>query len=235
MLDAERRFTVPEVPDVWLFPDTRDVTGFYAYPANPRVARDDQGAPQISLVVYGRKAGGSFEPRGAVLTLTTSLDLTPEEAARLRAVLSQKVAAQPGGGTPPAAKLLNADVAQADVEVRLADGVVLTGDPATSGGNRCSFNVKLDAAQTRSLRAAWDRGLPDARITYRLRLRPGPSASTVELHQSAWTERTGTRRTEGSSSDVTVSSDATTSPSLTLQGPLGPAGDLRTGVTQVEL
>jgi hypothetical protein len=236
MIDVERRFTVPEVPDVWVFPaGERDSTGFYAYPAAPRVARDDRGAPEASLVVYGSKGGGAFEPRGAVLTLTTTLDLTPEETARLRSALSRKVATQAGGDVPSAAMLLSPDVVAADVEVRLADGVVLTGAAATTGGSRCSFNVKLDAAQTRSLRAAWDRGLPDARATYRLRLRPGPSTATVELHQAAWSERTGTQRTEGSTSDLTVSSDAATAGSLTLEGPLGPAGGLGARVTQVEL
>jgi hypothetical protein len=237
MIDVKRRFTVPEVPDVWVFPaGERDVTGFYAYPAAPRVARDDRGAPEANLVVYGSKvAGGAFAPRGAVLTLTTTLDLTPEETAHLRSALSRKVAAQAGGGAPPAAMLLSPDVVAADVEVRLADGVVLTGAAATTGGSRCSFNIKLDAAQTRSLRAAWDRGLPDARATYRLRLRPGPSAATVELHQATWSEQTGTQRTEGSTSDLTVSRDAATAGSLTLEGPLGPAGGLGASVTQVEL
>jgi hypothetical protein len=236
MLDVEQRFSVPEVPGVWIFPDTRDVAGFYTYPAAPRVARDDRGAPEVSLVVYGRKGGGgSFEPRGAVLTLTTTLDLSPDERDRLRAVLSRKVATQAGGGAPSAATLLSADVARADVEVRLAEGVVLTGDPATSGSHRCSFNVKLDADQTRSLQAAWDRGLPDAHITYRLRLRPGPSTSTVELHQAAWIERSGTRQTEGSANDLAISTDTPTAGSLTLKGPLGSPGDLQAGVTQVEL
>ena len=237
MIDVERRFTVPEVPHVWVFPaGERDVTGFYAYPAAPRVARDDRGTPEASLVVYGSKGGGgAFEPRGAVLTLTTTLDLTPEETARLRSALSRKVAAQAGGGAPAAAILRSPDVAAADVEVRLADGVVLTGAASTTGGSRCSFNVKLDAAQTRSLRAAWDRGLPDARITYRLHLRPGPSAATVELHQASWSERSDTQRAEGSRSDLTVSRKAATAGALTLEGPLGPAGGLGASVTQVEL
>jgi hypothetical protein len=237
MMDVERRFTVPEVPDVWVFPaGARDVTGFYAYPAVPRIARDDRGAPEASLVVYGAKGGGgAFEPRGAVLTLTTTLDLTAEETARLRSALSRKVATEAEGGAPPAAVLRSPEVVAAEVEVRLADGVVLTGAAATTGGSRCSFNVKLDAAQTRSLRAALDRGLPDARISYRLRLRPGPSASTVELHQAAWSERSDTQRTEGSTSDLTVSRKAATAGSLVLEGPLGPTGGLGAGVTQVEL
>jgi hypothetical protein len=236
MIEVQRRFTVPEVPDVWVFPSGKgDVTGFYAYPAAPRVARDARGAPAASLVVYGSKSGGgAFEARGAVLTLTTTLDLTSEEASRLRSALSRKVAAQAGGGAAPV-KLLSADVVTADVEVRLADGVVLTGAAATTGGSRCSFNVKLDAAQTRSLQAAWDRGLPDARVTYRLRFRPGPSAATVELHQAAWSEQTGTQRMEGSTSDLTVSRDAATVGALTLEGRLGPAGGLGATVTQVEL
>src|SRR5215831_10526322 len=36
--------------------------GIYAVAAGPRVARDSDGSPQVSLILYGKRASGLFEP-----------------------------------------------------------------------------------------------------------------------------------------------------------------------------
>jgi len=75
MIDRRKTVAV-DVADVLVYGDDTAKTVFYALPARPRLALDEQGRPQLSLVAYGSKGAAGFTARGGILTLTTSLQLT---------------------------------------------------------------------------------------------------------------------------------------------------------------
>jgi hypothetical protein len=240
VLEPQKRFDIADVPGIWCFPDDRDGAGFYALAAAPRVARGPGGEPQLGLSVYGRRDGDSFVPDGGVLTLTTSLELQGDEAALVAAALSRRLAAaaaEPDAAAPPPpAHLLAADVVEAEVEVRLADGVELHGSATTAGAFRSSFNEKLDAEQAASLAAAWARGLPDAASSYRLRLRPTGGSSSLAVASTDWVAQAGTEQTGGSAAAFRVAAEPPAESTLTLEGPLAASGDeLDAAINRVEL
>jgi hypothetical protein len=92
MLRAER-ISFAELRDVLVFPDDASETLFYASSAKPRLVRDDDGKPEISLLPYGKKSGGVFAPSGGVMSATVSLALTPAEEKQLNELLRKRVAA----------------------------------------------------------------------------------------------------------------------------------------------
>ena len=66
MLIQDGQFTFPDFSGVFVYPDDRRQNAFYAIPQQPRIARDSEGKPEISLMVYGKGHGPSFVPTGAV-------------------------------------------------------------------------------------------------------------------------------------------------------------------------
>jgi hypothetical protein len=235
VLDTTQRFSVPEVPGAWIFPDDGDPRGFYAVPSAPRIALDENGRDELSLVVYGRTHHGSFVPTGALLTLTTSLELSAEETQALLAILSRRTAAEPSEGAQPPVHLLAFDAESGEAEAALTEGLVLRGAPSLTGGFRCSFSEKLDAEQARSLQTAWDGGLADARLSYRLRLRSPGSSSSLEVEHTTWSRRSGEVTDAGSATAVAVAASAGSAHELTLAGPLAASGLLADARAQVEL
>jgi hypothetical protein len=227
MLDAEQRFMLSGLPGVWVFADDRDPTGFYALPAKPRIASDD-GRAQLGLVLYGKNDHGSFVPRGGVLTLTTALTLAQDELQQVMAGLSRKLAAAASGdGSPVLPRLLAADVTAASVQVQLTTGVSLAGTPSSAGGYRCSLNEKLDADQARALRTAWSAGLPEARGSYRLELRPRPASSSAQLSSVTFSQTQGDETTTGSHAALGLHVTAAQAATLVVEGGLdvGSIGD----------
>ena len=236
MLDVAGKFIVPDVPGISVFPDDQETAGFYAFPDVPRLAQDDEGRPELSLVVYGKQNDSTSETRGAVLTMTTSLALTPDEERRLIAALTRRPFADAAPGqSPPTPKLLAPDVEEGSVEVRLIEAVVLSGATSGIGANRCTFNEKLDGERARSLEEAWRQGLPDARIAYRLLLRRGPSISSFGFDHTAWAVRTREGAETGASGGLTASASAGRQSRLTLEGPLAGPEDLERSLSRVEL
>ena len=187
MLDSQHSLTLPQVPGLLLFADDRLAHGFYAV-APPRVSLDESGALQLGLMIYGQKERSTetFQVRGAVLTLTTGIELAPaEEQAALTALRQQLKAQAPADGetaVPVEPLLLAVDWLGGDIEVTLSKALTLTGTVAGVGAVRCSLQRKLDAAAAAELRRDWEAGLPHGRIVYRMRARSatGPLALTLE-------------------------------------------------------
>lgn len=186
MLDPEGRFTLPGLPGVQIFPDDRMAAGFYAIPEAPRIACDGGGTPQIGLMLYGRKGtGGAFEATGGLLSLTTTLELTPAEEETLRSALARRLAAQdpPVPGVP---QRLSPEWLDTEVTVHLIPGFDLQGKPSMTGGNLCTFQHKLTADQAKALQKAWRDGLQEASATYRASVRAAPrGGSTFEMRSAA--------------------------------------------------
>ena len=70
--------------------DPGDVDRVFACPSAPRIARDEEGRPQLSLVVYGRKTpDGGIECQGGYAQATVELSLSEEERDAVRRHFAQ--------------------------------------------------------------------------------------------------------------------------------------------------
>ncbi len=222
MLAAGGRRTVPGLEHVLVFPDDRLEGGFYAVSTTPRVARQVDGRPELSLTVYGGRTAGGFTARGGVLVLTTELAVDPADLERLRDRLAAELAERwpdDSETPPPVPQLLAPEWLGAQVVVRFTPDLALTGAPSRSGDNRCSFSEKLTAEGATALVRAWDDGLPDATVTYTGRLRAGPAprpavpGSPAVPGTSARADRTSsstTTRTTSTSSSTSTRTSSTT-------------------------
>ena len=226
MLDPQTRFTLPDVPDVWLYADDREKYGFYAIAQSPRIAVDDSGAIQLSLTLYGRREPSGFKATGGLCSLTTTLALTPTEEKSVRAGLARRLAQQdeehaaPGDPKSPP-QLLGIVWLQSDVEVKLFGDFKLTGTPSLVGANQCALNTNLRAADANALWKAWEGGLPDATITYRVQVRAAPP-SGVSMEFTSTTERVRTDENvrEHAAFDFRHVATVSAPYALTLAGPI---------------
>ena len=211
MIRAER-ISLAELPDVLVFPDDSSDRLFYASSAKPRLARDDDGRPEINLLLYGKKTGGSFVPSGGALTATVSLALTPAEERRLGELL-------------PQSQIVPVAWLEGEVEFRPTAGVSSTQMPSLFGDNRCSFSIRLSAEQATAVGPEWERGMPSSMVVYKLRVQAGPAS----FSQTRFTSTFDT---------MTFSHTATSRSPLTLElrGPLDlTSGDLQSGLSTVEV
>jgi hypothetical protein len=227
MLDLNDPFVLDDVPDVIVYHDAAAKTAFYALPARPRIALDEQGRPQLSLMAYGKRTQDGFKASGGILTLTTALQLTPEETQHVRASLTKRLARdvpQPPHTPPLEPELRPIEWLKGSVELALVPGVALTGSPSLFGGNQCAFNANLDARQIEPLLKAWKKRLPDAWITYRLTPHTaGASSGTTHVSTfESWTVNGVERRTSESATERHERPPATSE--LELKGPVMPAG-----------
>ena len=209
------RISFSELPDVLVFPDDASDKLFYASSARPRVARDADGKPEINLLLYGKKSGGSFVPSGGVLTATVSLALSPSEEQRLSELLPQIV---------PVAWL------EGEVEFRPAPNISSTQMPSLFGDNRCSFSVRLSAEQAAAIGPEWERGLPNSMVVYKVRAQAGPASSSQTRFASTFDS------TSGGSASYAHTSTSSSPLALELRGPLDlTSADLQSGLSTVEV
>jgi hypothetical protein len=227
MLDLNDPLALDDVPDVIVYRDAAAKTAFYALPARPRIAMDEQGTPQLSLMAYGKRTQAGFKATGGILTLTTALQLMPEETQRVRASLTKRLARdfpQPPDTPPLEPELRPIEWLKGSVELTLVPGVSLTGSPSLFGGNQCAFSANLDARQIEPLLKAWKKRLPGSSITYRLAPNTGgPASGTTHVSTfESWTANGVERRTSESTTEHRGRPAATSE--LELKGPVMPAG-----------
>jgi hypothetical protein len=221
MLDPEGRFNLPGLPGVLIFPDDRMPAGFYAIPETPRIAIDSGGAPQINLMLYGRKGtGGAFEATGGLLSLTTTLELTPAEEETLRGAMARHLAQQdPPVEAPP--QKLSPEWLDAEVTVHLISGFDLKGKPSMTGANLCSFQQKLTAEQAKAFQRAWKDGLKEASASYRASVRAAPlGGSSFEVRSSSRARQDEKGFKSAASLHIQSSVTQAEPLPLTLEGPL---------------
>src|SRR4029453_84678 len=89
MLDPDNVITLPALPDILVFRDHESSSSFFAISAKPRLARDETGEKQISLLMYGKRSEGKFNPTGGILALSVSLGLWTDEEETLMAELKR--------------------------------------------------------------------------------------------------------------------------------------------------
>ena len=180
MLVPGGQFTVPGLVDVLIYPDDSSAESFYAVRARPRIARADDGTPEISLMLYGKREGNLFNPTGGLLSLTAALDLSPDEEKKVIALLKERLAqAMADPRAPiPAPRLLGIHWLSGTAELLLGSKSVATGKPSMIGDNRCSFSVRLDAGQAKDFQQAWRDQLRGLHVRYLVTVQAAPSAGT---------------------------------------------------------
>lgn len=184
MLNLEAELVPPPTVRVRAFPDDVRSGAFYLVPVAPSIARDDQGRPEVSFMVYGRRQNEAFRSQGAVLTLTTKLSVSESEQQEARLSIQRRIAGGCEVTELPSVEINAVDWLDGSVAVSLLDGVQLTGRPSLTGPNHCAFNLRLTEQAATALARAWHDGLPGARIRYDMRVRskqaPGGAPLVVE-------------------------------------------------------
>lgn len=227
MLDPSTQFAVSEVPGVLVFRDHQAPARFYAVPSAPRIAADAGGAPQITLLVY-RRRGTTGPPLGGQFTVTTGLALAPQEAAALERALAQRLAAEmpapPRSAPPPpppVPEVMSPEWLDGEVEMRLTGEIRVSGRPSMAGANECALSLTLDGGQAQDLQRAWEDGLPEGSIAYRVQVgatRRG--RGTSEVRSETRTAGPGRARRETYEAAVHVERTEALRHALILQGPV---------------
>jgi len=227
MVDGRNPVVLDDVADVIVYRDDASKTVFYALPAKPRLALDEQGRPQLNLVAYGSQGPSGFTARGGILTLTTALHLTGDESERVRQSLARRLARelpQPDGSPPLTPELRPVEWLSGSVELQIVPGVSATGSPSLYGANQFSYSANLDAKAIGAVLDAWQRRLPDASITYHLTARGGHARATTTTHTMSYDSISVDNAPARSTLEASVrqSSSAASSPEFAFTGPLFP-------------
>lgn len=237
MLDPSQ--PISDLPGVTAYRDDRRHQRFYAYPAVPRLARDSNGAPAISLLLYGKKTNGVFQLTGGYLSLTTSFALSAREAEQLRVLVQERLRKEQklAPDAPLTIELVAPDWTSGTVTVCLSASLELSGSPSLFSANEAALSLSLDAEQAHQLHGLWKEGLPSATIIYDLR--------TESAHQKTYTSEVNTYKSStesGSSSTHSVQSNYKASLTQAIpffvraEGPLGlSAAELHAQAEEISL
>lgn len=239
MLVPSGQFALPGLDDILIYPDDGSTESFYAVSARPRIARMDDGTPEISLMLYGKRQGHLFNPTGGLLSLTVSVGLSQGEEKRLIALLKERLAK---GMTDPRApipepRLLGIRWLTGAVELLIHSKIVATEKPSMFGDNRCSFSVTLNAERAKQIQEAWRDQLRDLHVRYLVTIQAAPSASARTEFRSSESSIHYGDTTEAHSVYRIEATTSTSEPyRLELQGPLD-AADISLGdrLSQVEM
>jgi hypothetical protein len=196
VLISGMQFTFPDLPGVQVYPDDGSPQTFYAMPATPRIARRDDGQPEISLMLRSKKVAGQSEITGGLLTVTAALGLSQDEESRLISLLTHKLAqdAPPDSDQPPPKpRLLGIMWLSGKVDLNLDPNITISGMPSMFGDNRCAFSISLNADQAKAVSKAWKGGTLKVVVHYQLKAQSAPGSSS---------------RAEASSSQVAVRTDS---------------------------
>jgi hypothetical protein len=197
MLDAASPIPVPALPEVRVYADLDDPRRVHAVPLRPGLARDEDGRPALSLLVYRR--GGAVA--GGQLSATVALTLQAEQERALHAALDQ----------PGAPVVLAPPEWLAGTVTVTVGGRSASGQSSLAGANTCSVVVALDGAGASALMRQWPAGVAEANVRYDVELQAGVRAHAEALADAA----PGQRR-------ISVTATRPAPLHLTLTGPLAP-------------
>lgn len=240
MLVSGMQFTFADLPGVFVFPDDGSPQSFYATVAKPRVARRDDGQPEMGLLVRSRKTNGQREVIGGLLTVTAVLGLSPDEESRLMSLLTRKLAQETPPDSdqpPPKPRLLGIMWLSGQVELNLDPNITSAGMPSMFGDNRCAFSISLNAEQAKAVAKAWNQGTLKLSVRYHLKAQSAPSsASRTESSSSQAAIRTDSSFKYYSAESQGASVSTSVPWEIDLQGSLDLAkSDLASSMTEVSL
>ena len=240
MLMSGMQFIFADLPGVFVYPDDGSPQSFYATAARPRIARRDDGQPEISLMVRSKKINDQREVIGGLLTLTAVLGLSSAEESKLVNLLTRKLVQEtPPDPEKPAPKprLLGIMWLSGKVELNLDPNITASGMPSMFGDNRCAFSLSLNAEQAKAVLKAWKQGALNLRVHYQMKAQSAPSSSSrTESSSSQVAIRTDTSFEYYSAASQGASVSTSVPWEVDLQGPLDLAkSDLTSSLTEVSL
>lgn len=213
MIDLEQSLPLPGL-DVRAWADDEDEQLVWTCAQGPRWARDKDGVPEVTLMLYRRGAQGDVA--GGQASVTLDLAITSAERTAVLAATARP------RSSPP-------QWASGEVEVHLMKGLSTTSRSSLFGDNQCIAVFALDAETARRLESAWADGLPEAKALARLTV-PSRSRGRTE---TASTQASG-RSLSKLNIAVSVSSAVERTLELTADLRLPPA-DRRRQLTDVHL
>lgn len=227
MLDPTKRLILKEFPAVQIYQDHEDQEVHYVVPWTPLLATENNGRPSLRLLIYLKREGDKKLPSGGQLTLTTTLELTPQDLARIKRAIAGYLKEQetiPGtlSVRPMTLRVASPEWLSGKVEVRVIDSLVLNGQPSLYGGNQCALMSALNAGQARAIRNEWDRQLPHGRIIYQMVMRIAAkdvAMREVTRHQTVCHPHGGLTEVVRATTIDVHAVTATTMP-ITIEGPL---------------
>ena len=215
MHDRAPWLNVPGYPELLFFRDAADQVRYYGFSSRPRLLREESGIPEIHLMLYGRKAGGTVHISGGQFTATYELGLRPDE---------QAVAEQFLGGA-----VTSPDWLTAQVRLDLIPDLFVLGKPSMAGANTCTLMAMLDAGLADKLHRAWSKGLPDASIRYEVSMRTTRTSRSQQQTSTSERDAYGERTV---ATEFTFQRTTAEPLSMTLQGPAVSGPDELTGRMQ---
>ncbi len=203
MQDSSQPVPLLAYPHLMLYRDAADASRFYGFSSQPRLSRDEKGAPQINLMLYGRKAGGVLKLSGGQLTATCDIGLTPEEHAGVERLLLGRVTAP--------------EWVEGRVRMDLGSGLSTGGSPSLVGANTCTVLAMLNPEQAEALRQGWSRGLPGASVRYEVTMR---SSRTCTVEQNTRSAQDRGARHASAATRMAAQHTAAELTSMVVEGPL---------------
>ncbi len=223
MLDPRQRLILRDFPTAQIYQDEADQAVFYVVPWIPLLESEDDGRPSIRLLIFLKHHSHGKKPSGGQLMLTTSLELNPQVLSRVTSAIQEQLQAEKVAQSTPSAGPTTVRVSYPEwlsgkVEIRVADSLVLSGQPSLFGGNRCSLMSRLSADQACAIRDEWERQLPKGRITYQMVMRVAAKATDTRevtglqavrhpdehLSESTHVTRVDVRATVASTMPITI-------------------------------
>jgi len=184
VLNVTAEVLPPPAEGVRAFPDDKRPNAFYLVPAAPTISRDEEGRPEVSFMIYGRREGEGFRGQGGLLTLTTALAVNRSQREAAETSIRRRLALERGLEEPPSIEISPVEWVSGTVTVSLVEGVRLEGRPSLTGPNTSAFSLRLTQEAAAALAGSWKNGLPGARIRYDMRVRgmgsPGGSPLVLE-------------------------------------------------------
>jgi len=200
MLSLYGSFKVPGVKHVVLYRDDENPHKFYMVPERPTIARDDEGNPLFTFILYARDvdrlAPDEREVQRAYLSLSTQIVVTSEEEAQIRSYLRRKLSEEVAGRY----RFLRVPVVRVEPELSyppvftrgsvefktFSDELVPfsagSKQPSLIGANLASFSQMLNQDGSEIFRQSIEKGNVPSIIQYDLAFLARIPAVSIHIH-----------------------------------------------------
>lgn len=187
MLTLFNSFTVPDVPNVQIYRDDEKRHKFYMVSERASIARDDDGKPIFTFILYARDLDrlttGDVEVERGYLQVTTRAGVSKEQEDKIRTYLKQKLAdeqrgmfwflslpftqSEPELGYPPI--WLSGSVEFSAVTPSMVIYTAGSKEPSLIDSNLASFSADLNQDGAELFRQALEKGSVLAGVQYHLK------------------------------------------------------------------
>ena len=175
---------VPGVEYVKIFRDDRVGNEFYMMTEHATIARDEQGKPLFTFIMYARDvdklAPDDLQVEKGYIALSTQAAVSPEDEQKIRNYLRNLIGGEPVLSYPPI--FLDGKVEFASFSDSNDAHAVVQGTPSLMGANIASFSRNLSQNDAEVFRQAVVKGKLPAIVNYDLTYVASIPAITVHIH-----------------------------------------------------